>query len=101
LLSGDVIKKVVNGIVNIDAYKSNRTDVINGWSEQSPEDGLYDERLLMVGCIAVMLSKFTFFSQQFKAKLQWSFAPYFLTKLFFQMFFESQPFSCILVKNSN
>ncbi|XP_023329430.1 sodium-dependent phosphate transporter 1 [Eurytemora carolleeae] len=56
LLSGDVIKKVVNGIVNIDAYKSNRTDVINGWSEQSPEDGLYDERLLMVGCIAVMLS---------------------------------------------
>ena len=81
MLSGDVIKKVVNGIVNIEAYKSNRTDVLNGWSEQSPEDGLYDERLLMVGCIAVMLSKFTFFSQPFQTRLQWRFMPLYLPKI--------------------
>ena len=32
LLSGDVIKKVVNGIVNMDAYRSNKTAIIANWT---------------------------------------------------------------------
>ena len=31
-LSGDVIKKVVNGIVNMEAYRSNRTAIVTEWS---------------------------------------------------------------------
>ena len=57
-----MIKKVVNGIVNIEAYKSNKSDILDGWSELNPGDGLYDERLLMIGCISVMLSKMLFYN---------------------------------------
>jgi len=55
LLSGDVIKKVVNEIINIDAYTSNRTEIIEGWSQDGNDDGLHGERLLILGCLAVML----------------------------------------------
>jgi len=55
LLSGDVIHKVVNGIVNIDAYKSNRTEIVGNWSPEHVEDHLDEERLLVIGCMSVML----------------------------------------------
>ena len=35
LLSGDVIKKVVNGIVNMDAYRSNKTAIIANWTRHN------------------------------------------------------------------
>jgi len=56
LLSGDVIKKVVNGIVNIDAYKSNRSEIVGNWTQDGElGEYLYEEKLLGIGCIAVML----------------------------------------------
>ena len=58
LLSGDVIKKVVNGLVNIDAYKSNRSEIVGNWTQDGElGEYLYEEKLLGIGCIAVMLGK--------------------------------------------
>jgi len=59
LLSGDVIKKVVQGIINIDAYKSDRNaTILNGTQAGNFDEFseyLGEEKLLGVGCIAVML----------------------------------------------
>jgi len=58
LLSGDVIKKVVNGIVNIEAYTSNKTMILD---QYKPDDHEYDssileqEKILVLGCMSVML----------------------------------------------
>ena len=57
LLSGDVIEKVVNGIVNIDAYTSNKNQIIENWSPENGTQGLEDEKLLAIGCMSVMLGK--------------------------------------------
>jgi len=56
LLSGDVIQKVVNGIVNIEAYRSNKSAIISSFDPmESGEGAIYEEKLLVIGCMAVML----------------------------------------------
>ena len=55
-LSGNVVKKLVSGIINIDAYKSNQSDVMAAW-EGGPEGEIYleGETSLLLGMLAVML----------------------------------------------
>jgi len=58
LLSGDVIKKVVNGIVNIDAYTSNKTLILDNYNPDVSYDArvLENEKELVIGCMSVMLA---------------------------------------------
>ena len=47
----------MNGIVNIDAYTSNKDNIIENWSPENGTQGLEDEKLLVIGCMSVMLGK--------------------------------------------
>jgi hypothetical protein len=47
LLSGNVIKKIVSGIINITAYQSNRTEELAKFEQGQPY--LLNENMLLIG----------------------------------------------------
>lgn len=53
LLSGNVIKKLVAGIINITAYQSNRTEEMLKFEQG--QRYLINENMLLIGCLSVML----------------------------------------------
>jgi phosphate/sulfate permease len=56
-LSGNVVKKLVSGIINIDAYKSNQSEAMDAWEAGTAEGAIYleGETSLLLGMLAVML----------------------------------------------
>jgi len=56
LLSGDVIKKIVSGIVNIDIYRSDKEWVLSNFTQAEPDIYLQQEKILAIGCLSVMLA---------------------------------------------
>jgi hypothetical protein len=51
LLSGNVIKKIVAGIINITAYQSNRTEELAKFEQGQPY--LLNENMLLIGILLI------------------------------------------------